>query len=82
MTTAAEQTAESGLVTIAGGVDIEVAHNDGTKETVKVRQIPVSEIQQFIIALSDKALTKELASREGQKIIIDTVRGSRIDLGI
>jgi hypothetical protein len=29
-----------------------------------------------------KALARELASREGQQIIVDTVRGRRIDLGI
>jgi hypothetical protein len=29
-----------------------------------------------------KALTKHMASRDGQKIIFDTVRGRRIDLGM
>jgi hypothetical protein len=36
-----------------------------------------------IYAFTDlKALTKHLGSREGQKIIFDTVKGRRIDLGI
>jgi hypothetical protein len=36
-----------------------------------------------IYAFTDlKALTKHMASREGQKIIFDTVKGRRIDLGI
>jgi hypothetical protein len=32
------------LITIAGGVDLEVTKQDGSKETVKVRQIPISKI--------------------------------------
>lgn len=40
------------LITIAGGVEIEVTHLDGSKETVKVRQIQVSKIQQFAFAIS------------------------------
>jgi len=36
-----------------------------------------------IYAFTDlKALTQHMASREGQKIIFDTVRGRSIDLGI
>jgi hypothetical protein len=36
-----------------------------------------------IYAFTDlKALTKHMASRDGQKIIFDTVKGRRIDLGI
>lgn len=36
-----------------------------------------------IYAFTDlKALTRHMASRDGQKIIFDTVKGRRIDLGI
>jgi len=36
-----------------------------------------------IYAFTDlKSLTRHMASREGQKIIFDTVKGRRIDLGI
>jgi hypothetical protein len=36
-----------------------------------------------IYAFTDlKALTRHMASREGQKIIFDTVKGRRIDLGM
>jgi hypothetical protein len=39
------------LITIAGGVDLEVAKQDGSKETVKVRQIPISKFQAFAFAI-------------------------------
>ena len=36
-----------------------------------------------VYAFTDlRALTKHMGSKEGQKIIFDTVRGRRIDLGI
>jgi hypothetical protein len=36
-----------------------------------------------IYAFTDlRQLTKHMASKEGQKIIFDTVKGRRIDLGI
>ena len=44
--------ASNELITIAGGVGIEVAKQDGSKETVKVRQIPISKFQQFAFAIS------------------------------
>jgi hypothetical protein len=49
------------LITIAGGVEMEVAYNtNGTKEVVKVRQIPISKIQSFIFAMSNEAEAIEL----------------------
>lgn len=49
------------LITIAGGVELEVAYqNNGDKETVKVRQIPVSKIQTFIMALANESEAIEL----------------------
>ena len=48
------------LITIIGGVDLEVEHLDGSKESVKVRQIPVSKIQQFAFALGNEAEMIEL----------------------
>ena len=39
--------------------------------------------QVHVYAFTDlKALTKHMASREGQKVIFDTVQGRSIDLGI
>src|SRR6202008_3376798 len=38
------------LITIAGGVELEVTHKDGSKETVKVREIPATKIQLFTFA--------------------------------
>jgi hypothetical protein len=47
------------LVTIAGGVELEITHLDGSQETVKVRQIPISKINSFIMSLGDEAVTIE-----------------------
>jgi hypothetical protein len=52
-----DKSAQDELVTIAGGVEMEVTHQDGSKETVKVRQIPISKIQKFVVALGDEAGT-------------------------
>jgi hypothetical protein len=43
------------LITISGGVELEVTHLDGSKETVKVRQIPISQIQKFALAMGNEA---------------------------
>jgi hypothetical protein len=53
----ADAPANDELITIAGGVDLEVTKQDGSKETVKVRQIPISKIQQFVVSLGDEAAT-------------------------
>ena len=56
-----QEKAAQELITIAGGVDLEVAYQDnGRKEVVKVRQIPISKIQNFIFALANEAETIEL----------------------
>jgi hypothetical protein len=55
-----ESSANDELITIAGGIEIEVAHLDGSKESVKVRQIPISKIQQFVVALGNEAACIEL----------------------
>src|SRR5215471_543427 len=39
------------LTTVAGGVEMEVTLRDGTKEQVKVIQIPLSKLQQFSMAI-------------------------------
>jgi hypothetical protein len=55
------QKQELELVTIAGGVEMEVAfQSNGTKEVVKVRQIPISKIQSFIFAMGNEAEAIEL----------------------
>jgi len=45
------------IVTIAGGVEIEVRHIDGSKETVKVRQIPATKISEFASKLGDESVS-------------------------
>jgi hypothetical protein len=49
------------LITVAGGVEMEVNfQNNGDKETVKIRQIPISKLQNFIMAMGDEAAAIEL----------------------
>lgn len=49
------------LITIMGGVELEVSfRNNGQNETVKVRQIPISQIQKFVMALTNEAEAIEL----------------------
>lgn len=49
------------LITVAGGVEVEVAfQNNGSKETVKVRQIPISKLQEYLNTLGNEAKTIEL----------------------
>jgi hypothetical protein len=48
------------LITIAGGVELEVTYQDGNKETVKVRQVPISKIENFIFALANESQAIEL----------------------
>jgi hypothetical protein len=50
-TTGDDARASMELITIAGGVDLEVTKQDGSKETVKVRQIPISKFQTFAFAI-------------------------------
>jgi hypothetical protein len=51
-----EQKQQQELVTIAGGVEMEVAYqNNGDKETVKVRQIPISKIQDYAAVIYNDA---------------------------
>ncbi len=50
-----EEPKQNDLITIAGGVDLEVTHLDGSKETVKIRQIPATKLEQFVQRLSDEA---------------------------
>jgi hypothetical protein len=44
------------MVTIAGGVEMEVTHLDGSKETIKVRQIPATKIEEFMTRLADESV--------------------------
>lgn len=56
-----EEKKDTELVTIAGGVELVVTYqNNGASETVKVRQLPVSKIQQFILTMADEAQSIEL----------------------
>jgi hypothetical protein len=51
---------ENELITIAGGVEFEVTLLDGTKETVKVRQIPISKLKNFITTASFGNMAEEI----------------------
>jgi len=56
-----EQKAASELITLAGGVEMEVTfQNNGAGEKVKVRQIPISKMQEFILAMGDESHSIEL----------------------
>jgi hypothetical protein len=56
-----EEKQQSELITIAGGVEVEVAYvNNGAKENVKVRQIPISKLQTFLASMGNEADTIEL----------------------
>jgi hypothetical protein len=49
------------MITVAGGVDLEVAfQNNGSKAMVKVRQVPISKIPAFLLAMGDEAKLIEL----------------------
>jgi hypothetical protein len=50
-----ELTERNKIITIAGGIHLEVQHIDGTKETVKVRQIPATKLETFMTKLTDEA---------------------------
>lgn len=53
--------AESEIITIAGGVELMVSYqNNGENEVVKVRQIPISKIPAFLLAMGNEADTIEL----------------------
>src|SRR6266481_3717531 len=42
---------EEKLASIPGGIELEVTHTDGSKETVKVRQIQISKFQRYMLAI-------------------------------
>jgi len=49
------------LVTVAGGVDLEVKYqNNGHGEIVRVRQLPISKISEFLMSMGNEAMTIEL----------------------
>ena len=54
-TDVAEARANEELITIAGGVELEITYADGNKETVRVRQIPISRLNNFISTMGDEA---------------------------
>jgi len=45
------ETKEDDLITVVGGAELEITRQDGSKETVKVRQIPLSKMQAFSMAV-------------------------------
>jgi len=52
------------FITIAGGVDLEVSYRDnhaaGAMEIVRVRQIPISKLSEFLSAMGNEARAIEL----------------------
>lgn len=55
-----EKQNENELATLLGGVEIEVEFLDGTKETVKVRQLPVKDLGRYLSVLDDEYKTAAL----------------------
>jgi len=51
METTEQKTQRDDLVTVMGGVELQVTMQDGSKEAVKVRQIPISKLQDFSMAV-------------------------------
>jgi len=51
---------EPTMKTILGGHEIEVTFADGSKETVKVRQLPVKLMSKYAIAIGDDSAAIEL----------------------
>jgi|SRR5215471_1778891 len=43
------------VIIINGGVEMQVIHNDGTKELVKVRHIPATKLEQFMTKIADES---------------------------
>jgi hypothetical protein len=50
-------TPQSEIVTIEGGVELEIKYKNGSKETVKIRQIPATKISDFAQRLGDEAFS-------------------------
>lgn len=48
-------TPQSEIITIEGGVDMQVEYKNGNKETVKVRQVQATKINDFAQRLGDEA---------------------------
>ena len=58
-TEAARTAAE--LVVVSGGIEVEVHYqNNGAAETVKVRHIPISKMQEFTTTIGDESRSIEL----------------------
>ena len=51
---------QANIITIAGGVHMEVTHIDGSRETIKVRQIPATKIEAFMQKLSDESFSASI----------------------
>ena len=55
--TEAEQKERERIITLNGGVEITVNRLDGGSETVKVRQIPATKLEQFMTKLADESVS-------------------------
>ncbi len=66
------------LITIAGGVELEVTHLDGRKETVKVRQIPATKLEQFMTRLADESISVSIYCDKDVKWV-DSLHHASID---
>jgi hypothetical protein len=69
----------AGIGTLHRGGTVTRLHSGGSVTSSRGGGGSVTHVYNFTDL---KALTKHMASREGKKIIVDTVRGNRIDLGI
>jgi hypothetical protein len=66
------------MVTISGGVEMIVTHLDGSKETVKVRQIPATKIETFMSKLVDESTSVSIYCDKPQEWA-DTLTQQSID---
>jgi len=48
------------LVLVKGGVEIDIEYQDGGKETVKVRQLPIRHMEKYLVCFDDEAKALEL----------------------
>ena len=50
----------NGAATLFGGTDLKATLRSGEKETVKVRELPIKDIQRYMSVFEDEARTVEL----------------------
>jgi len=52
-----EKKTREDMITITGGVEMDVRHTDGSVERVKVRQIPATKLEEFMTKVANEAVS-------------------------